>query len=402
MSSQFYSQIRQQLETTRQDGLFKQERTITSAQQAEINVANSPPVINFCANNYLGLANHPALIQAAKDGMDSHGFGMASVRFICGTQDIHQQLEHKLADFLGMEDAILFSSCFDANGGLFETLLSAEDAIISDALNHASIIDGVRLCKAQRYRYANNDMSELRARLQEARDKGARHILIATDGVFSMDGVIANLQGICDLADEFDALVMVDDSHAVGFVGSAGRGTHEYCDVMDRVDILTGTLGKALGGASGGYVAAKKEVVEWLRQRSRPYLFSNSLAPAIVAASLRVLELLSEGDGLRQRLWENARFFREKMTAAGFTLAGADHAIIPVMLGDAKVAQQFANLLQQEGIYVTGFFYPVVPQGQARIRTQISAGHTQAQLEHAVAAFTRIGQQLGVISGASK
>ncbi|MEA5105478.1 glycine C-acetyltransferase [Pantoea sp. S18] len=402
MSNQFYSQIRQQLETTRQDGLFKQERTITSAQQAEINVANSPPVINFCANNYLGLANHPALIQAAKDGMDSHGFGMASVRFICGTQDIHQQLEHKLAEFLGMEDAILFSSCFDANGGLFETLLSAEDAIISDALNHASIIDGVRLCKAQRYRYANNDMSELRARLQEARDKGARHILIATDGVFSMDGVIANLQGICDLADEFDALVMVDDSHAVGFVGSAGRGTHEYCDVMDRVDILTGTLGKALGGASGGYVAAKKEVVEWLRQRSRPYLFSNSLAPAIVAASLRVLELLSEGDGLRQRLWENARFFREQMTAAGFTLAGADHAIIPVMLGDAKVAQQFASLLQQEGIYVTGFFYPVVPQGQARIRTQISAGHTQAQLEHAVAAFTRIGQQLGVISGAGK
>lgn len=402
MSSQFYLQIRQQLETTRQDGLFKQERTITSAQQAEINVANSPPVINFCANNYLGLANHPALIQAAKDGMDSHGFGMASVRFICGTQDIHQQLEHKLAEFLGMEDAILFSSCFDANGGLFETLLSAEDAVISDALNHASIIDGVRLCKAQRYRYANNDMSELRARLQEARDKGARHILIATDGVFSMDGVIANLQGICDLADEFDALVMVDDSHAVGFVGSAGRGTHEYCDVMNRVDILTGTLGKALGGASGGYVAAKKEVVEWLRQRSRPYLFSNSLAPAIVAASLRVLELLSEGDGLRQRLWENARFFREQMTAAGFTLAGADHAIIPVMLGDAKVAQQFASLLQQEGIYVTGFFYPVVPQGQARIRTQISAGHTQAQLEHAVAAFTRIGQQLGVIAGAGK
>lgn len=402
MSSQFYSQIRQQLETTRQDGLFKQERTITSAQQAEINVANSPPVINFCANNYLGLANHPALIQAAKDGMDSHGFGMASVRFICGTQDIHQQLEHKLAEFLGMEDAILFSSCFDANGGLFETLLSAEDAIISDALNHASIIDGVRLCKAQRYRYANNNMNELRARLQEARDKGARHILIATDGVFSMDGVIANLHGICDLADEFDAMVMVDDSHAVGFVGSAGRGTHEYCGVMDRVDILTGTLGKALGGASGGYVAAKKEVVEWLRQRSRPYLFSNSLAPAIVTASLRVLELLSEGDGLRQRLWENARFFREKMIAAGFTLAGADHAIIPVMLGDANVAQQFASLLQQEGIYVTGFFYPVVPQGQARIRTQISAGHTQAQLEHAVAAFTRIGQQLGIISGAGK
>ncbi|ERK06851.1 MAG: glycine C-acetyltransferase [Pantoea sp.] len=397
MSSRFYSQIRQQLETTRQDGLFKQERTITSPQQAEINVGNGQPVINFCANNYLGLANHPALIQAAKEGMDTHGFGMASVRFICGTQDIHQQLERKLAEFLGMEDAILFSSCFDANGGLFETLLDAEDAIISDALNHASIIDGVRLCKAQRYRYANNDMNELRARLEDARDNGARHILIATDGVFSMDGVIANLQGICDLADEFDALVMVDDSHAVGFVGASGRGTHEYCQVMDRIDILTGTLGKALGGASGGYVAAKKEVVEWLRQRSRPYLFSNSLAPAIVAASLRVLEILSEGDGLRQRLWENARYFREKMSAAGFTLAGADHAIIPVMLGEAKVAQEFARLLQQEGIYVTGFFYPVVPRGQARIRTQISAGHTQAQLEHAVAAFTRIGQQLGVI-----
>jgi glycine C-acetyltransferase len=398
MSDQFYSQIQQQLETTRQDGLFKQERTITSAQQPEISVADGQRVINFCANNYLGLANHPTLIQAAKEGMDSHGFGMASVRFICGTQDIHQQLEGKLAEFLGMEDAILFSSCFDANGGLFETLLGAEDAIISDALNHASIIDGVRLCKAQRYRYANNDMNELRARLQEARDKGARHILIATDGVFSMDGVIANLQGICDLADEFDALVMVDDSHAVGFVGACGRGTHEYCHVMGRVDILTGTLGKALGGASGGYVAAKKEVVEWLRQRSRPYLFSNSLAPAIVAASLRVLEMLSEGDGLRQRLWENARYFREQMTAAGFTLAGADHAIIPVMLGDAKVAQEFASLLQREGIYVTGFFYPVVPKGQARIRTQISAGHTQAQLEQAVAAFTRIGQQLGVIA----
>ena len=398
MSDQFYSQIQQQLETTRQEGLFKQERTITSPQQAEISVAQGQTVINFCANNYLGLANHPTLIQAAKEGMDSHGFGMASVRFICGTQDIHQQLERKLADFLGMEDAILFSSCFDANGGLFETLLGAEDAIISDALNHASIIDGVRLCKAQRYRYANNDMNELRARLQEARDKGARHILIATDGVFSMDGVIANLQGICDLADEFDALVMVDDSHAVGFVGACGRGTHEHCHVMDRVDILTGTLGKALGGASGGYVAAKKEVVEWLRQRSRPYLFSNSLAPAIVAASLRVLEMLSEGDGLRQRLWENARYFREQMTAAGFTLAGADHAIIPVMLGDAKVAQEFASLLQREGIYVTGFFYPVVPKGQARIRTQISAGHTQAQLEQAVAAFTRIGQQLGVIA----
>ncbi|MCL9648317.1 MULTISPECIES: glycine C-acetyltransferase [Pantoea] len=403
MSDQFYSQIRQQLETTRQDGLFKQERRITSAQQAEISVDHGTPVINFCANNYLGLANHPALIQAAKEGMDSHGFGMASVRFICGTQDTHQQLERKLADFLGMEASILFSSCFDANGGLFEALLGPEDAIISDALNHASIIDGIRLCKAQRYRYANNDMQALRTCLQEARDKGARHIAIATDGVFSMDGVIANLQGICDLAEEFDALVIVDDSHAVGVIGAAGRGTHEYCDVMDRVDILTGTLGKALGGASGGYVAAKKEVVEWLRQRARPYLFSNSLAPAIVAASLRVLDLLSEGDGLRQRLWDNARFFRKKMTAAGFTLAGADHAIIPVMLGEANVAQQFATLLQQEGIYVTGFFYPVVPQGQARIRTQMSAAHTQAQLEQAIAAFIRVGQRLGVIAaGAEK
>ncbi len=398
MPADFYRQINEQLAVTQQEGLFKQERIITSAQQADIRIGAGQDVINFCANNYLGLANHPALVLAAKQGMDSHGFGMASVRFICGTQDIHKQLEQRLADFLGMEDAILYSSCFDANGGLFETLLGPEDAVISDALNHASIIDGVRLCKARRYRYANNDMAELRARLEEARAADARHILIATDGVFSMDGVIANLQGICDLADEFDALVMVDDSHAVGFVGAGGRGTHEYCGVMGRVDIITGTLGKALGGASGGYTAAKKEVVEWLRQRSRPYLFSNSLAPAIVSASLRVLDLLSEGDGLRQRLWENARYFCEAMTKAGFTLAGADHAIIPVMLGEAKVAQEFARLLQNEGIYVTGFFYPVVPKGQARIRTQISAGHTHQQLERAVDAFTRIGKQLGVIA----
>lgn len=398
MPADFYRQINEQLAVTQQEDLFKQERIITSAQQADIRIGAGQDVINFCANNYLGLANHPALVLAAKQGMDSHGFGMASVRFICGTQDIHKQLEQRLADFLGMEDAILYSSCFDANGGLFETLLGPEDAVISDALNHASIIDGVRLCKARRYRYANNDMAELRARLEEARAADARHILIATDGVFSMDGVIANLQGICDLADEFDALVMVDDSHAVGFVGAGGRGTHEYCGVMGRVDIITGTLGKALGGASGGYTAAKKEVVEWLRQRSRPYLFSNSLAPAIVSASLRVLDLLSEGDGLRQRLWENARYFREAMTKAGFTLAGADHAIIPVMLGEAKVAQEFARLLQNEGIYVTGFFYPVVPKGQARIRTQISAGHTHQQLERAVDAFTRIGKQLGVIA----
>ncbi|HCU16132.1 2-amino-3-ketobutyrate coenzyme A ligase [Hafnia paralvei ATCC 29927] len=398
MSADFYQQLTQQLETTRAEGLYKNERIITSAQQADIAVADGRHVINFCANNYLGLANHPALIEAAKKGMDSHGFGMASVRFICGTQDSHKQLEQRLAEFLGMEDSILYSSCFDANGGLFETLLGSEDAIISDALNHASIIDGVRLCKAKRYRYANNDMTELRAQLEMAKADGARHILIATDGVFSMDGVIADLKSVCDLADEYGALVMVDDSHAVGFVGENGRGTHEYCEVMGRVDIITGTLGKALGGASGGYTAGRKEVIEWLRQRSRPYLFSNSLAPAIVAASIKVLELLADGDELRNRLWSNARLFREKMSAAGFTLAGADHAIIPVMLGDAKLAQEFANELLKEGIYVTGFFFPVVPKGQARIRTQMSADHTPEQIERAVAAFIRIGKQLGVIA----
>ncbi|HDL8469802.1 TPA: glycine C-acetyltransferase [Yersinia enterocolitica] len=394
----FYQQLEQQLKTTRAEGLYKNERIITSAQQADIAVADGRHVINFCANNYLGLANHPRLIAAAKKGMDTHGFGMASVRFICGTQDTHKELEQKLASFLGMEDAILYSSCFDANGGLFETLLGPEDAIISDALNHASIIDGVRLCKAKRYRYANNDMSELKAQLEQAKADGARHIMIATDGVFSMDGVIANLKGVCDLADEYQALVMVDDSHAVGFVGANGRGTHEYCEVMDRVDIITGTLGKALGGASGGYTAGRKEVVEWLRQRSRPYLFSNSLAPAIVAASIEVLSLLEDGAELRDRLWSNARLFRETMSAAGFTLAGADHAIIPVMLGDATLAQEFANALLKEGIYVTGFFYPVVPKGQARIRTQMSADHTPEQVERAVEAFIRIGKQLNVIA----
>ncbi|MCW7548283.1 glycine C-acetyltransferase [Photorhabdus sp. APURE] len=398
MSASFYQQINEQLEQAHSEGLFKNERIITSAQNADIAVADGSHVINFCANNYLGLANHPDLIAAAKAGMDSHGFGMASVRFICGTQDTHKELERKLAEFLGMEDAILYSSCFDANGGLFETLFGPEDAIISDALNHASIIDGVRLCKAKRYRYANNDMQELRAQLEKAKADNARHIVIATDGVFSMDGVIADLKSICDLADEFDAMVMVDDSHAVGFVGAHGRGTHEYCDVMDRIDIITGTLGKALGGASGGYTAARKEVVEWLRQRSRPYLFSNSLAPAIVAASIKVLDMLKEGDALRDRLWRNANLFREKMTAAGFTLAGADHAIIPVMLGDAKLAQEFAAELLKEGIYVTGFFYPVVPKDQARIRTQMSAAHTEEQIERAVAAFTRIGKQLNVIA----
>ncbi|MBM7345777.1 glycine C-acetyltransferase [Pantoea coffeiphila] len=399
MKDVFYQQVKQQLLNADREGLFKHERQIAGAQQAVIELADGSELLNFCANNYLGLANHPSLIAAAKSGLDTHGFGMASVRFICGTQDQHRQLEHRLAEFLGMEDSILYSSCFDANGGLFETLLGAEDAVISDALNHASIIDGIRLCKAQRYRYANNDMAELESCLQRAREAGARHILIATDGVFSMDGVIANLAGICDLADRYQALVMVDDSHAVGFVGEAGRGSHEYCGVMGRVDIITGTLGKALGGASGGYIAAKKEVVEWLRQRSRPYLFSNSLAPSIVAASLQVLSMLAEGDGLRQRLWDNVNYFRSAMQAAGFTLAGADHAIIPVMLGDARLAQTFASLLQQEGIFVTGFFYPVVPEGKARIRTQISASHTQPQLERAVDAFTRVGRQLGVIAG---
>lgn len=397
MSERFYQQIQEQLVQIEADGLFKNERIITTSQDADIEIAGGQRVINFCANNYLGLANHPELIEAAKQGMDSHGFGMASVRFICGTQDSHKILERKLADFLGMEDAILYSSCFDANGGLFETLLGPEDAIISDALNHASIIDGVRLSKAKRYRYSNNNMVELKACLEEAKTAGARHILIATDGVFSMDGVIADLKSICDLADEYRALVMVDDSHAVGFVGENGRGSHEYCDVMGRIDIITGTLGKALGGASGGYTAAKKEVVEWLRQRSRPYLFSNSLAPAIVAASIKVIDMMKEGHSLREKLWSNTVLFREKMTAAGFTLAGADHAIIPVMLGEAKLAQIFAEELLDEGIYVTGFFYPVVPQGLARIRTQMSAAHSEEDILHAVDAFTRIGRKLKII-----
>ena len=398
MRGDFYQQLANDLETARAEGLFKEERIITSAQQADITVADGSHVINFCANNYLGLANHPELIAAAKAGMDSHGFGMASVRFICGTQDSHKELEQKLAAFLGMEDAILYSSCFDANGGLFETLLGAEDAIISDALNHASIIDGVRLCKAKRYRYANNDMQELEARLKEAREAGARHVLIATDGVFSMDGVIANLKGVCNLADKYDALVMVDDSHAVGFVGENGRGSHEYCDVMGRVDIITGTLGKALGGASGGYTAARKEVVEWLRQRSRPYLFSNSLAPAIVAASIKVLDLLEQSTEARDRVEANTKYFRDAMTGAGFTIGGKDHPISPVMLGDAVLSQKFSAQLLDEGVYAVGFFYPVVPKGQARIRTQISAAHTREQLDKAIEAFCKVGKNLGVIS----
>ncbi len=395
-STSFYDQINQQLADVKAEGLYKSERVIVSPQQPAIRV-NEAEVINFCANNYLGLANHPELIKAAQAGLADHGFGMASVRFICGTQDIHKQLEANLSEFLGMEDTILYSSCFDANTGLFETLLGPEDAIVSDALNHASIIDGVRLCKAKRFRYANNDMADLETQLIAARDAGARHILIATDGVFSMDGVIANLKGICDLADQYGAMVMVDDSHAVGFIGQNGRGTHEYCDVMGRVDIITGTLGKALGGASGGFTAARKEVVDWLRQRSRPYLFSNSLAPSIVSASIRVLEMLKEGQELREAVWENSRYFREKMAAAGFTLAGADHAIVPVMLGDAKLASDFANRLLQENIYVIGFSFPVVPKGQARIRTQMSAAHSREQLDKAIEAFTRIGKEMGII-----
>lgn len=395
-STSFYAQINQQLADIKAEGLYKSERVIASPQQTAIQV-NQQEVVNFCANNYLGLANHPELIKAAQQGLDSHGFGMASVRFICGTQDIHKKLEASLSEFLGTEDTILYSSCFDANAGLFETLLDAEDAIISDALNHASIIDGVRLCKAKRFRYANNDMADLETQLIAAKEAGARNILIATDGVFSMDGVIANLQGVCDLADKYSALVMVDDSHAVGFIGANGRGTHEYCNVMDRVDIITGTLGKALGGASGGFTSGKKEVIDWLRQRSRPYLFSNSLAPSIVTASIHVLEMLKSGQALREAVWENSRYFREQMAAAGFTLGGADHAIIPVMIGDAKLAGDFANRLLAEHIYVIGFSFPVVPKGQARIRTQMSAAHTREQLDKAITAFTRIAKEMGII-----
>lgn len=396
MNSAFYQQLNQQLETTRDEGLYKKERIITSDQSAEITV-NGQQVLNFCANNYLGLANHPDLIAAAKQGLDEHGFGTASVRFICGTQDIHKELEQKLSQFLGTEDTILYSSCFDANGGLFETLMGPEDAIISDELNHASIIDGIRLSKAKRYRYKNNDLENLEQQLQQADADGARFKLIATDGVFSMDGVIADLKGICDLADKYDALVMMDDCHATGFLGANGKGTHEYCEVMGRVDIITGTLGKALGGASGGYTSGKKEVVDWLRQRSRPYLFSNSVAPAIVQASIRVLDMLAEGHELRNKLWDNATYFREQMTAAGFTLSGADHAIIPVMIGDARVASEMADRLLDEGIYVIGFSFPVVPKGKARIRTQMSAAHTRAQLDRTIDAFTRIGKDLGII-----
>jgi glycine C-acetyltransferase len=398
MSASFISHLEQQLNATRKDGLYKVERVITTQQQADIATQSGDQVINFCANNYLGLANHPALIEAAKSGLDSHGFGMASVRFICGTQDIHKALEAKISDFLGTEDTILYPSCFDANGGLFETLLGPEDAIVSDALNHASIIDGVRLSKAKRYRYANNDMQALEEQLKQAREDGARFILIATDGVFSMDGIIANLKGVCDLADKYDAMVMVDDCHATGFLGENGRGSHEYCDVLGRVDLITGTLGKALGGASGGYTSGSKAAIEWLRQRSRPYLFSNSVAPPIVAASLKVFDMMADGHDLRAQLWRNAEHFRHRMTEAGFTLAGEDHAIIPVMLGDAKLANQMAEKLLEKGIYVIGFSYPVVPKGQARIRTQMSAAHTLEHVDKAVDAFIEVGRELGVIA----
>ncbi|MEO9612135.1 MAG: glycine C-acetyltransferase [Nitratireductor sp.] len=396
MTTAFLTHLQSELSELRRSGLYKSERVITSTQSAEITVAGGGKVLNFCANNYLGLADSEELREAAKTTLDRYGYGMASVRFICGTQEEHKQLEARIADFLGMEDAILYSSCFDANTGLFETVLSDEDAIISDALNHASIIDGVRLSKARRYRYANNDMADLERCLKEAAD--ARFRLIATDGVFSMDGIIANLEGVCDLAEKHDAMVMVDDSHAVGFVGAGGRGSPEHCGVEGRVDLITGTLGKALGGASGGYTAGRREVVDWLRQRSRPYLFSNTLMPAIAGASLKVFDLIEGGGALRERLYANAARFRAGMSKLGFTLAGADHPIIPVMIGDAALASAMADRLLERGIYVIGFSFPVVPKGQARIRTQMSAAHTPADIDRAVDAFGAVGRELGIIA----
>jgi glycine C-acetyltransferase len=396
MNTAFYEHLEGQLSSIREQGLYKTERVITSHQRAAISVQGGKEVLNFCANNYLGLADSPQLIAAAKAGLDAHGYGMSSVRFICGTQDVHKELEARLSKFLGTEDAILFSSCWDANGGLFEIALGEEDAVISDALNHASIIDGIRLSKAQRFRYANNDLHDLEVKLKEA--SKARFKLIATDGVFSMDGVIANLKGICDLADRYQAMVMVDDSHAVGFTGETGRGTHELNAVMGRIDIITGTLGKALGGASGGYVAAKKPLVDLLRQRARPYLFSNTLMPAIAHTTLACLDLLEKSDAPRAQLKENSAYFRAEMTKAGFRLAGAGHPIIPVMLGDAKLAGKFAEGMLQEGIYVIGFSFPVVPKDQARIRTQMSAAHQRAHLDQCIAAFKKVGKQLGVVA----
>src|SRR3954447_6074021 len=379
----------------RDDGLFKAERVIASPQSSHITLADGSEVLNLCANNYLGLADHPRLLEAARDALDTYGYGMASVRFICGTQTVHTALESAVSEFLRTDDTILYGSCFDANGGLFETLLDEQDCVISDALNHASIIDGIRLCKARRLRYDNNDMAQLEQCLRDSAD--ARYRLIATDGVFSMDGVIADLSTICDLAEQYDALVMVDDSHAVGFVGEGGRGTPEYCGVMDRVDIVTGTLGKALGGASGGYTSGRQEIVDWLRQRSRPYLFSNSLAPTIAATTLGVLEMLESGGELQRQLQRNAARFREGMEAAGFTLAGTGHPIIPVMLGDAKVAGEVAQRLLAKGIYVIAFSFPVVPQGKARIRTQMSAAHSDEDIDRAVAAFTEVAAEMGAL-----
>ncbi|MBX3566686.1 MAG: glycine C-acetyltransferase [Rhizobiaceae bacterium] len=395
MSNTFLSHLSAELDGLKSGGLYKSERVITSMQSAQIEVADGSRVLNFCANNYLGLADDEELRAAAKAALDRYGYGMASVRFICGTQEEHKLLEARISSFLGLEDTILYGSCFDANGGLFETLLSEDDAIISDALNHASIIDGVRLSKARRFRYANNDMAALEEELKKA--EGSRFKLIATDGVFSMDGIIANLGGVCDLAEKYDAMVMVDDSHAVGFVGRHGRGSAEHCGVEGRVDIITGTLGKALGGASGGYTSGKREVVEWLRQRSRPYLFSNTLMPAIAGASLKVFDIVEKGDELRRKLTANADRFRSSMTKLGFTLAGADHPIIPVMLGDAALAQEMAARMLKRGIYVIGFSFPVVPKGQARIRTQMSAAHSSADIDRAVDAFGAVGKELGII-----
>ena len=395
MKENFFKHLAKQTQELRDTGLYKEERIIVSPQQAEIKVKGGQEVINLCANNYLGLSNHPELVKAAQGALEKYGFGLSSVRFICGTQNIHKELEKRLSHFLGMEDTILYSSCFDANGGLFETLLSEEDAVISDALNHASIIDGIRLCKAKRLRYHNNNMEDLESKLKEAKD--CRYRLIATDGVFSMDGIVANLKAICDLADKYHALVMVDDSHAVGFVGEQGKGTHEYCHVMNRIDVMTGTLGKALGGASGGYTSGRKEIVEWLRQRSRPYLFSNTLAPVITATSLKVLDLLESQGSLRKKLFENTHYFRTQMEKLGFKIIPGFHPIIPVMIGDAKLSTELASQLLQEGIYVISFSYPVVPQGQARIRTQMSAAHEKKHLDHAIHAFEKVGKKLKII-----
>jgi len=391
----FLDQLQQDTQELKETGLFKAERLIASAQEAAIRLNDGKEVINFCANNYLGLANHPALIESAHRALDEYGYGMASVRFICGTQTIHKELESRIAKFLGTEDTILYPSCFDANGGLFETILDERDAVISDALNHASIIDGIRLCKARRLRYANKDMEDLQAKLEQAMDCRVR--LIATDGVFSMDGTIADLEKICDLADQYEALVMVDDAHATGFMGQNGRGSHEYRGVMGRVNIMTGTLGKALGGASGGYASGHKEIVAWLRQRSRPYLFSNTLAPVIAATSIKVLDLLEGDNALRKKLHENSRYFRAEMAALGFDLIPGEHPIIPIMLGDAKLAGAMADALLEEGIYVIGFSFPVVPKGKARIRTQMSAGHEVQHLDQAIQAFAKVGRQLGVL-----